>query len=333
MTLSPETGPSPISVVVITGPTASGKTELAIRLAERFDGEVVNADSMQVYRFMNIGTAKPSLEERARVPHHLFDVVTPDLGYSAGRYAEEARRVVREIAGRGRLPVLAGGTGLYIRAFLHGLISTGAPAPEVRARLEEEAEEARAAGDSGLLHSRLTKLDPKTAAAIHPHDSRRTIRALEIIEQSGELASTVREGHRFGEESFRSLQFAIDPGREVVSRRIETRCQNMIDAGLLREVRELRARGYGPELRSMQAIGYRHINPVADGVDTLANAVVAMAADTRRFARRQRTWLRKVESAIWLDPAEEDSVFRRVEIFLQSGAGEEPPGDSSDCGG
>jgi tRNA dimethylallyltransferase len=317
MTLSPETGSNPPSVVVVTGPTASGKTELAIRLAERFDGEVINADSMQVYRFMNIGTAKPTLEERARVPHHLFDVVTPDLGYSAGRFAEEARGVVQEIDGRGRLPILAGGTGLYIRAALHGLIATGAAAPELRARLEAEAETARAAGDPELLHARLSKLDPKAAGAIHPHDSRRTIRALEIIEQSGQLASAVREDHRFGEHSFRSLHLAIDPGRDTVSQRIESRCQGMIDAGLLREVRDLRARGYGPELRSMRAIGYRHINPVADGVDTLANALVAMSADTRRFARRQRTWLRKVESAIWLDPSEEDVIFRRVERFCR----------------
>jgi tRNA dimethylallyltransferase len=244
-------------------------------------------------------------------------VVTPDLGYSAGRFAEEARGVVQEIDGRGRLPILAGGTGLYIRAALHGLIATGAAAPELRARLEAEAETARAAGDPELLHARLSKLDPKAAGAIHPHDSRRTIRALEIIEQSGQLASAVREDHRFGEHSFRSLHLAIDPGRDTVSQRIESRCQGMIDAGLLREVRDLRARGYGPELRSMRAIGYRHINPVADGVDTLANALVAMSADTRRFARRQRTWLRKVESAIWLDPSEEDVIFRRVERFCR----------------
>ena len=314
---TPETAPEPVSVVVVTGPTASGKTELAIRLAEHFGGEVVNADSMQVYRYMDIGTAKPSLEERGRVPHHLFDVVTPDLEYSAGRYAEEARTVVQAIHERGRIPILTGGTGLYIRALLHGLISTGAAEPALRARLEAEAEEARASGDPDLLHHRLARLDPQAAASIHPHDTRRTIRALEIIEQSGQLASAVRDEHRFAETSFRSLHLVIDPGREAISQRIETRCQAMIDGGLLREVRALRERGYGPELRPMQGIGYRHMNPVVDGVDTLANAVVSMAADTRRFARRQRTWLRKVESALWLDPSEGDAIFKHVEDFCR----------------
>lgn len=315
MNAAPDKATHPVPVVVVTGPTASGKTELAIRLAERFGGEIINADSMQVYRYMDIGTAKPTLEERARVPHHLFDVVTPDADYSAGRYAETARRVVREIDARGGVPIVTGGTGLYIRALLHGLISTGGAEPGLRQSLEAEAERALSDGKPGLLHERLRKQDPAAAESIHPHDIRRTIRALEIIVQSGPLASTVRKDHAFGEEAFPALHLVLDPGREVVSERIGTRCQAMIDAGLLREVRALRERGYGSELRSMQAIGYRHINPVADGSDTLANAVVAMAADTRRFARRQRTWLRKVDDAIWLDPTQEEEAFSRVEAF------------------
>ncbi len=318
---SPDTSRNQIPVVVVTGPTAAGKTELAIRLAERFQGEVINADSMQVYRYMDIGTAKPSVQERARVPHHLFDVVTPDVDYSAGRYAEAARAAIYEIHRRGRVPFLAGGTGLYIRAALHGLISTGGADPEIRERLEGEAERAREAGEPGALHDRLRELDPVAAQAIHPHDTRRTIRALEIIEQSGQAASEVREGHGFGEHEFNALHLVVDPGREIVSERIERRCRAMIDAGLLREVRALRARGYGPELRSMRGIGYRHVNPVADGADTLVNAVVAMAADTRRFARRQRTWLRKVDGAIWLDPAGEDPIFERVGGFLEAASG------------
>jgi len=315
MNAESEKATHPVPVVVVTGPTASGKTDLAIQLAERFDGEVINADSMQVYRYMDIGTAKPSLEERARVPHHLFDVVTPDADYSAGRYAEAARQVVREIDARGRLPIVAGGTGLYIRALLHGLINTGAAEPALREALEAEAEQALRDGNPGLLHDRLRKQDPSAAKSIHPHDIRRTIRALEIIVQSGQTASSVREDHSFGEDPFPALHLVLDPGRDVVSERIGTRCQAMIDAGLLREVRALRERGYGPELRSMQAIGYRHMNPVADGSDTLVNAVVSMAADTRRFARRQRTWLRKVKEAVWLDPKGADEAFSRVEDF------------------
>ncbi len=316
MTRSPETSTKPISVVIVTGPTAAGKTELGIRLAERFGGEVINADSMQVYRYMDIGTAKPSLEERARVPHHLFDVVTPDVDYSAGLYAEAARAAIREIDQRGRVPVLVGGTGLYIRAAVNGLISTGGADPVLRAQLEAEVEEAEAAGDAGRLHRQLSELDPASAAGIHPHDTRRTIRALEIIQQAGRRASDVRDDHSFAEEAFRSLHLAVDPGREIVSQRIEERCQKMIDQGLLREVRALRARGYGPELRSMRGIGYRHVNPVADGLDTLANALVSMAADTRRFARRQRTWLRKVDQAVWLDPSQEGPIMDRVDGFL-----------------
>jgi tRNA dimethylallyltransferase len=307
-------------VVVVTGPTASGKTELAIALAERFDGEIVNADSMQVYRYMDIGTAKPSLEERGRVPHHLFDIVTPDADYNAGRYGQDARRVAREIQARGKLVVLCGGTGLYIRAFLEGLVGAGGAQEELREALEAEHAKAVAADDPERLHRRLTELDPAAAEKIHPNDLRRTIRALEIIETAGHPASRVREGHGFQDRPFPSLHLAIDPGRDVVAERINVRCQAMIDAGLLREVRGLRERGYGAELRPMQAIGYRHINPVVDGLDILTNAVEAMQVDTRRFARRQRTWLRKVESVVWMDPREEDEVLRAVDIFLANEA-------------
>ncbi len=314
-----EPGSAQIPVVVVTGPTASGKTELALELAEKFDGEIVNADSMQVYRYLDIGTAKPSLEERARVPHHLFDVVPPDAAYSAGRFGEEAQAAAAEIHERGRLVVLTGGTGLYIRAFLHGLIGTGAADRELRDALEQEHEEAVSAGEGDRLHRRLAELDREAADRIHPHDARRTIRALEIIQQSGLPASEVRRDHGFAESRFSALHLAIDPGPEIVSERIETRCQAMIDQGLLREVRRLRNRGYGSELRSMQGIGYRHINPVVDGLDTLAGALVAMTADTRRFARRQRTWLRKVDEAIWLDPAERSVIFQAVERFMEAG--------------
>lgn len=305
-------------VVVVTGPTASGKSALGLELALRFDGEIVNADSMQVFRFMDIGTAKPSLAERSRVPHHLFDVVNPDQPYSAGRYAQDARAAAAAIHGRGRLVVLVGGTGLYIRAFLDGLIETGEARPGLRARLEADLERAVAEGDPGRLHRRLAKLDADAADEIHPNDARRTIRALEILEQSGQTASRMREAHAFRDRPFRVLHLSIDPGRERLHDRIDARAQAMIEAGLLREVRDLRERGYGPELKPMQAIGYRHIQPVVDGADTLANALEAIRKDTRQFARRQRTWIRAVPEAESFDPDDREAVFARTERFLKS---------------
>lgn len=307
-------------VVVVTGPTASGKSALALEIALRFDGEIVNADSMQVFRLMNIGTAKPSPEERARVPHHLFDVVNPDEPYSAGRYAHEARAAAAAIHARGHLVVLVGGTGLYIRAFLDGLIETGNVNPGARARVEAEHEQAVAEGDPTRLHRRLAKLDADAADDIHPNDARRTIRALEILEQSGRPASRMREDHGFRDRPFRVLHLCIDPGRELLNERIAARSQAMIDAGLLREVRDLRERSYGAGLKPMQAIGYRHIQPVVDGSDTLANALEAMTRDTRQFARRQRTWIRAVADVHSYDPADREAIFAHVERFLKTPA-------------
>ena len=308
------TDPRP-SVVVVTGPTATGKTPLAIALALRFDGEIVNADSMQVYRFMDIGTAKPTPEQRAQVPHHLLDVVTPDVSYSAGRYAEAAHRVATAIRGRGRVPILCGGTGLYLRAFLEGLIPTGPPDAGLRADLEAEQAAAVAAGDPHRLYRRLEEQDPDAARRIHPNDARRITRALEIA-QAGRPASRIRAAHGFADRRYRVLHLAFDLERATLDARIDARCKAMIDAGLLQEMRDLADRGYGPELRSMQAIGYRHMVPVLQGADILPNALAAMQRDTRRFARRQRTWLRGVPDAVRLDPRESDSIFARVERFL-----------------
>lgn len=304
-------------VVVVTGPTGSGKTELAIALAERFEGEIVNADSMQVFRYMDIGTAKPSPVERRRVPHHLFDVADPDENYSAGRYAKEARMAAAAIHERGHVVFLTGGTGLYIRAFLDGLIETGNVDRALRDRLENEQRRAAEDGDPTRLHRRLKEFDADAAERIHPNDVRRTVRALEILQQSGRTASSVREAHGFRDRPFKVLHLSIDPGREVLAERIDRRAESMIKGGLLQEVRELRERGYTADLRPMQAIGYRHIQPVVDGSDTLANALEAIKIDTRRFARRQRTWIRAVPDVHWHDPREPEAVLERVGRFLE----------------
>ena len=304
-------------VVVVTGPTATGKTALAIALAQRFDGEIVNADSMQVYRYMDIGTAKASAEEQAQVPHHLLDVVTPNVAYSAGRYAVDARAAAARIHAEGRLVVLTGGTGLYIKAFLHGLVDGGHVDPQLRADLEREHEDAVAAGDPLRLHERLQAADPASAREVHPNDAKRVIRALELLEGDGKTASERRAAHAFADEPYRTLHLALDLERSALAERIDTRCQHMLDAGLLQEVRGLRDRGYKFDLRPMQAIGYRHMQPVVEARGVLADALDAMRRDTRQYARRQRTWLRKVPEAVWIDAAEGDAVWKQVERFLE----------------
>jgi tRNA dimethylallyltransferase len=303
-------------VVVVTGPTASGKTPLAIELALRFGGEIVNADSMQVFRFMDIGTAKPSAADRARVPHHLIDVVTPAERYSAGRYARSARAAIGAIHARGRVPILSGGTGLYIRAALHGLIDGVEADEELREQLEAEQRSAERAGDAGRLYRRLSETDPGAAARIHPHDTRRVVRALEIAAETGRPTSRVRGAHGFEDSPYRVLHLALVPERADLYARIDRRCAAMIESGLLQEVRDLVAAGYRPELRPMRAIGYRHVVPVMEGRDTLANALVEMRRDTRHFARRQITWLRRVPDAVWVDPSHAAAIAELVGAFL-----------------
>jgi tRNA dimethylallyltransferase len=303
-------------VVVVAGPTAAGKSDLAIRLARRFGGEIVNADSMQVYRGLDVGTAKPTAAQRAAVPHHLVDVADPDEQYSAGRFAEQAAKAVADIHGRGRVAFLVGGTGLYLRAFLEGLLGDAAGDPALRERLEAEQKEAAGEGDPTRLHRRLAAIDPTSARGIHPRDVRRTLRALELHALTGQLPSELRRAHGFAERRYRRLYLVVDPGREELAERIDRRCAAMIEGGLLQEVRRLREQGYGPALPSMQAIGYRHMQPVLDGAETLRNVLAQLQRDTRQFARRQRTWFRGVPDAIWVHPDDVAAIEARVAAFL-----------------
>jgi tRNA dimethylallyltransferase len=312
----PAEGPeSPLRVVVLTGPTAAGKTALALELAETLGAEIVNADSMQVYRFMDVGTAKPSASERARVPHHLLDVVLPDEPYDAARYAVEAEAAIARIHERGRPVLLVGGSGLYLRALLQGLSSGVGRDPEQRRRLEGRHAEALAEGDAEWLHRTLREIDPQTAARLHPNDVMRLVRALEIHAATGRPPSEVLS-EPSSATRFDALQLVIDPGREELAQRIDRRCEAMIEGGLLQEVRALRERGYGPELQSMRAIGYRHMQPVIEGLETLANVLEQLKRDTRQYARRQRTWFRAIPEAIWLQPDQQQEINARAKAHL-----------------
>jgi tRNA dimethylallyltransferase len=282
-------------LIVVVGPTAAGKSSLAIELAERLGGEVVSADSQQVYRGFDIGTAKPTLEERRGVPHHLIDVVEPGVPFSAARFVELAEAALAEIAARGRRAVVAGGTGLYVRALLHGLFEAPPASPEVRGRHGR-----RWAADPAGLYAELEVADPEAAARIHPRDFVRISRALEVREQTGLTITALQQRHAFAEARHPARVLGISPPRPALRGRIEARVEAMMAAGWLDEVRSLCAAGHG-ETRPMGALGYRHLRLHLQQPEQLPleEAVRQIERDTWRFARRQLNWFSSDPEVRW----------------------------------
>ena len=289
---------SGVTAVAIVGPTAAGKSEVALALAAEIGGEIVSADSRQVYRCLDIGTAKPSAAERASVPHHLLDVVDPDVTFDAARYRELAHTAVEAIHARGRPVIICGGTGLYLRALLRGLFRGPARSPELRARLHALEER----DGPGALHRLLTAADPAAAARLHPHDLLRVVRALEVLELTGRPISAWQAEHRFGDRGVRALVLGCARPREELAARIEVRCRAMLAAGLLDEIRGLWARGYGPELPSLRSVGYGEMGAYLRGECDRASAFDAFARATRRLAKRQRAWFRAESAILWFHP-------------------------------
>jgi tRNA dimethylallyltransferase len=278
--------------VAILGPTASGKSALGLALAERTGGEIVACDSQQVYIGMDIGTAKPTADERRRVPHHALDLVRPDEPFHAARWAAVARAAIADIVARGRLPIVVGGTGLYYRALVTGLFEAPPPDEIIRARHRAEA----AAGGVEALHARLAAVDPEAAAAIRVRDLVRISRALEIYEQTGEPITTLRR-RAAPPADLAPTVLLLDPPLAALRARITARVEQMIAAGFLDEVRALRDAGYGPALKPLQALGYKQLGAVLDVTATPADAVAETIQATFAYARRQRTWFRKQEAA------------------------------------
>lgn len=286
-------------LLVICGPTAVGKSAVALELARRLGGEIISGDSAQVYRYLDIGTAKPTPAEREEVPHHLVDILDPDQRWSVAHFRAAVDRLVPEIAGRGRLPILAGGTMLYIRAVTAGYrFPSGAHDPSLRARLYEEG---RAYGPE-RLHARLREVDPQAAARIQPRDLRRLVRAWEVFHLTGEPISA--HAARKEQGPYRLLVVGLVRPRPILYRRIEERVERMIAAGLVEEVRGILRRGYPPQLPSLRALGYREIIDYLYGRATLPEAKRLFARNTRHFARRQLTWMRREEGMIWIDLGE-----------------------------
>jgi tRNA dimethylallyltransferase len=304
------------SLIVIAGPTGSGKSELSLRIASRFDGEILNCDSIQIYRFFDIGAAKLPENDRRGVPHHLIDVADPDEVFTAGDFARRGRAVLHDIAQRGKLPVVVGGTGFYLRALLDGL----APGPQrddaLRARLAAR-EQARA----GSIHRILRRLDPATAARIHPNDLPKATRAVEICLSARQSASAVFAAGRDALEGFRVLKIGLFPDRDQLYQRLEDRMEKMFEAGLMEETRSILARGFEPSAKPFESIGYKQALQAIQGEISPRDALFYARRETRRYAKRQMTWFRQ-ESNLQVfpgfgdDPVVASAIEERVEAFL-----------------
>lgn len=292
---------------VVLGPTAVGKSDLGIDIAERLGGEIINADSLQVYKYLDIGTAKPAPSELKRVKHHLIDIVCPDEDFNAGMFRSEAASVIQELHESDKNIILLGGTYLYVKVLLSGLIE-GLPASlEIR----ENIKKLRLTFGLPYVYERLVTLDPEAASKIHPNDYVRTERALEVNYLTGQKMSALQAVHSFQEQHYEYEKVVITLDRELLKERIDKRVDQMLEEGLIDEVKGIRERGYSPDLKPMQSIGYKEINQYLDGDIDFDKAVELIKRDTKRFAKRQMTWLRKDDEISWF---EKDGEFDKILI-------------------
>ncbi|MDD5760037.1 MAG: tRNA (adenosine(37)-N6)-dimethylallyltransferase MiaA [Desulfobulbaceae bacterium] len=303
-------------ILFMAGPTAIGKTELSLTVAERFGCEIIGVDSMQIYRYMDIGTAKPSPAELDRVPHHLIDYVLPDEEFSASRFVNDCHKAIHQIRAKGRLPLLVGGTGLYFTSLEHGIFSMPTIDPIIRQSLQLEL-------DTPLGRERLVRelqaSDPVSAARIHPNDSYRLLRALEIFRATGKVWSVYIAEHRQEKKEapgLTLLKIGLNREREELYRRIEHRVESMIQTGLQAEVESLLEKGYKRSLQPMQSLGYRHMLHFLEGKWTWEKMIELLARDTRRYAKRQLTWFRADSSISWFHPTQVAEICSAIDAFL-----------------
>lgn len=291
-------------LVILTGPTAVGKTALSIALAKAIGGEIISADSMQVYRHMDIGSAKIMAEEMVGVPHHLIDVLEPTEAFNVVTFQKLAKEAMEGIYGRGRIPILVGGTGFYIQAVLYDIDFTEND-EDVSLRGELEAFAEREGAEA--LYARLKAVDPASCESIHAHNVKRVIRALEFYEKTGQPISAHNEAQRQNASPYQSAYFVLNDRREEIYKRIDLRVDEMVAAGLVEEVQRLKEMGCTKDMVSMQGLGYKEILRYLAGELTLEEAVTLIKRDTRHFAKRQLTWFRREKDVVWLDKQEVDS--------------------------
>ena len=294
--------------VLLLGPTGSGKTALSLALGERFGGEIVSCDSVAVYRGMDLGSAKPSAGEQARLPHYLIDVADPDEPFTAGKYSRQARSALREITGRGKLPIVTGGTGLYLRALTEGLFAGPERQTELRARLEQS----RQKHTENWLHRVLLRLDPASAERIHPNDTPKLIRAIEVCLAAQKPLSEVRT--RDPLTGFRLLRIGLNPPRKALYEHLNRRAAAMFAAGLIEETRALLAR-YGP-VKALDSLGYRQAMAVLAGTMSEEAAIAAAQQGHRNYAKRQLTWFRREPEVHWIEAFGDEPETLRVAAEL-----------------
>ena len=301
--------------VALLGPTGSGKSSLALELAQRFKGEIISADSVQVYRGLDIGTAKPSTADRRLIPHHLIDILDPDQGYSAALFRDQADEIILDLHKR-KIPIfVVGGTGLYLKALTRGLFRGPAGDSKLRLALHKKAE----MGGNEVLHRELQRLDPEAASRIHPHDKFRITRALEVYSLGKKPISLFQKEHGFQETHYEVLKVGLQCERDELYGRIESRVDQMIEMGWVDEVQTLLNRGYAPGLKSMRSLGYKNIVSYLSGVLNIEQAIILTKRDTRRYAKRQITWFKADPEIIWF-PANQknlDSIERAIEVFFK----------------
>jgi len=301
-----------IPLIVICSPTATGKTDLAVRLAQAFGGEIINADSLQVYRYLDIGTAKPTEEERKRIAHHLIDVVDPDEEYNAALYAEQARAMIEKLASAGKSIFVVGGTGLYLRALLQGIIAT----PPVDENIRNYYRDLRDRQGRECLFNLLRQRDPRAAERINPNDAVRVIRALEVLEQSGQSIVTLQQQHSFADCPYDACKIGLSIQRDELKKRIDLRTARMIKAGLVDEVRGLLKRGYGENLKPLQSLGYKQVIEFILGRYPWNHAMDLINRNTWQYSKRQMTWFSADKTINWFTPDQFEEIRGTVEKFL-----------------
>lgn len=293
-------------IVIVGGPTASGKTALGVEIAKRLDSEVISADSMQIYRRMDIGTAKVSKEEMRGVIHRMIDIVEPDEDFSVGEYSKQADIYISELLDKGKVPVIVGGTGLYLDAILYPMSFGGERDGELRKSLFDELEK----HGKEYMYEKLKSIDPSDAEKIHPNNTKRVLRALEIYYSTGSVKSSLQVKER--QLRYDPCMIVLNPPREILYERINARVDNMFDSGLEREVKELINSGVNFSCQSMQAIGYKEFNPYFNGEITLEQLKEDIKRNSRNYAKRQITWLKKYDFAKWSDYDDKDGCVRYV---------------------